>query len=57
MRINLLTLVNTSQTQSKDTTNSKQMQMKCFELSEEIHLVLFREMLAFRVLMLYLYMD
>lgn len=33
------------------------MQMKCFDLSEEIHVVLFREMLAFRELVLYLYMS
>ena len=57
MRIYLFTIVNIYQTQSKDTTNTKQKQMKCFDLSEEIRVVLFREMLAFRVFMLYLYRN
>lgn len=52
-----LTNVNTYQTQSKDTTNTKQKQTKRLDLSEEIRVVLFREMLAFRVFMLYLYRN
>lgn len=39
MRMYLFTNVNTYQTQSKDTTNSKLKQMKRLDLSEEIRFV------------------